>query len=122
MVKIFKNNVLNIFILVAFFLSQVVSVHANYLRSNHQPDSFVSVMEEEKNNAINMVTFHLPDFTHEAKNENALEEKFEKVVFEPITLGLFTTVGAFSFGALTGSVMAIFSAIIGWAIGKTQAT
>ncbi len=123
MVKIFKNHILNIFVLVAFFLSQITSVNANPLRKNHQPENiFISVMEQGKKPAINMVTLYVPSFIYKTKNEAVLEEKFEKIVFKPITLGFFTTVGALSFGFLTGSIMSILSAIIGWGIGKIKAT
>ncbi|WP_179853406.1 hypothetical protein [Bartonella doshiae] len=77
-------------------------------------------MEQEKKKAVNMTVFYTSDFIYGVENEATNKEKIEKV-FEPITLGVFTEIGALSFGFLTGSVMAIFSAIIGWVIDKTKA-
>ncbi|WP_455481059.1 hypothetical protein V3564_01355 [Bartonella sp. B12(2025)] len=120
MIKIFKNHVFSIFIVLAFFLSQIVHVNANYLKNSPQPKSAsFSVMKQGKKETVNMAALHVPSFIHGEKNEIAIEGKIEKV-FEPITIGVFTTVGALGFGTLIGSVMAIVTAIIGWAIGKTQ--
>ncbi|WP_375620660.1 MULTISPECIES: hypothetical protein [unclassified Bartonella] len=118
MIKVLKTYVLNIFIAVAFLLSQVINVHANHLKNDTQWET-VSLIEQGKKKAIDIAALYVPSFTHRAKSESAFEGKFEKV-FEPITLGVFSTVGALGFGFLTGSVMAIFSGIIGWAIGKIK--
>ncbi|CDO46449.1 hypothetical protein AT246_01055 [Bartonella henselae] len=120
MVKVLKNQVFSIFIATFFSLSQIISTHASPLRNSPQQENIsVSVMEQGKKIAINMAAFYMPNFTYEAKNENAHEGKIEKV-FEPITLGIFTTVGALAFGFLTGSIMGIFTGILGWAVGKTK--
>ncbi|WP_273719001.1 MULTISPECIES: hypothetical protein [Bartonella] len=118
MIKGLKTYVLNIFIAVAFLLSQIINVHANQFKNDAQWET-VSLIEQGKKRAVNMAALYVPSFTHGAKNESAIEGKVEKV-FEPITLGFFSTVGALGFGFLTGSVMAIFSGIIGWAIGKIR--
>lgn len=118
MIKILKSYVLNIFIVAAFLLSQVINVHANHLKNDASWEA-VSLMEQEKKEAINIAAFYVPNFTYGVKSESAIEGKVEKV-FEPITLGVFSTVGALGFGFLTGTVMAIFSGIIGWAIGKIK--
>ncbi|KEC55377.1 hypothetical protein [Bartonella koehlerae] len=120
MIKVFKNHVFRVFIAVFFSLSQIINAHANHLRNSPQQENIsVSVMEQGKKKVINMATFYVPSFTYEAKNEPALEGKIEKV-FEPITLGIFTTVGALSFGFLIGSIMGMFTGILGWAVGKTK--
>ncbi|EJF82509.1 hypothetical protein [Bartonella rattimassiliensis] len=118
MTKVLKTYVLNIFVAVAFLLSQIINVHANHLRNNTQYET-VSLMQQRKEKAITIAAFYGPNFNYKAKSEMNIEGKVEKV-FEPITLGVFSTVGALGFGFLTGSVMAIFSAIIGWAIGKIK--
>lgn len=118
MTKGLKTYILNIFIAISFLLSQVINVHANHLKNDAQWEA-ISLIEQEKKNAVNIAALYVPNFTHGAKNESAIEGKFEKV-FEPITLGFFSTIGALGFGFLTGSVMAIFSGIIGWAIGKIK--
>lgn len=121
MIKIFKNNLLNVFIAAVFFLSHVVNTHANHLKNNHQRENIaVSVMEKGKQKAINIATLFVPNAFHETKNDVAVEGKIEKV-FEPITLGVFTETGALVFGFVTGFIMSVLSAIIGWAIGKTKA-
>lgn len=118
MIQLLKTYVLNILIVIAFLLSQVINVHANYLKNDAQWET-ISLMEKGKEKAISLATFYVPDFTHGVKNEFAIEGKIEKV-FEPITIGIFSTVGALGFGFFTGSIMAIFSGIIGWAIGKLK--
>lgn len=121
MIELFKNYMLNIFILFAFFLSQVINVNANHLKNYPEIESFsVSVIEPEKKKTNNIATLlYVPNFTDTGQNKAALEGKVEKV-FEPITLGVFSMIGALGFGFLTGSIMATFTAIIGWAIGKTK--
>ncbi|WP_208440828.1 hypothetical protein [Bartonella raoultii] len=118
MIKVLTSYVLNIFIVIAFLLSQVINVHANHLKNEAQWET-VAFMEQGKKRTINIAALYVPNFTYEAKSESAIEGKFEKV-FEPITLGLLSTAGALGFGFLTGTVMAIFSGIIGWAIGKIK--
>ncbi|WP_375616163.1 MULTISPECIES: hypothetical protein [unclassified Bartonella] len=118
MIKVLKTYVLNIFIAVAFLLSQVINVHANHLKNDAQWEA-VSFIEQGETKTINIAALYVPSFTHKTKSESAIEGKYEKV-FEPITLGVFSTMGALGFGFLTGSVMSIFSAIIGWAIGKIK--
>ncbi|WP_142415809.1 hypothetical protein [Bartonella massiliensis] len=118
MIKVLKTYVLNVFIAVAFLLSQITNVHANHLKNDTQWET-ITLMEQAKKKAVNIATFYIPNFIHGAKNESTIEGKVEKV-FEPITLGVFSTVGALGFGFLTGSVMAMFSAVIGYAIGKIK--
>lgn len=118
MIQLLKTYVLNILIVISFSLSQVINVHANHLKNDAQWET-ISLMEQVEKKAISIATFYVPNFTHGVKNESAIEGKVEKV-FEPITIGVFSTVGALGFGFLTGSIMAIFSGIIGWAIGKLK--
>ncbi|WP_019223469.1 hypothetical protein [Bartonella rattaustraliani] len=121
MIKILKNYILSVFIALAFSFSQVVNVSANSLNNNSQKEKvsiFVIGSKKEKE----IVASSVLDFACGTKNEVAIEKGIEKVVFEPISLGFFTTVGALGFGFLTGSVAAILSAIIGWAIGSLKST
>ncbi|WP_455466509.1 hypothetical protein [Bartonella sp. B39] len=120
MIKLLKNYVLSIFVAVAFFLSQIVNVNANHLRSSPQRgDVSVFVMGQEKKKEISTAAFYVPSLNYRAESQTDFEGKIERV-FEPITLGFFTTLGALGFGALTGSVMAVVTAVIGWAIGKIK--
>ncbi|MBB5073531.1 hypothetical protein HNQ69_000652 [Bartonella callosciuri] len=120
MEELLKNHMLRIFIMAAFFLSQVVNANANHLKNDPQHENIpVSVMEQGKKKTINIAAFYVPDINHGAGNEATIEGKIEKV-FEPITLGIFTTVGSLGFGFLTGFVMSIFSAVIGWAISAVK--
>ncbi|WP_039760268.1 hypothetical protein [Bartonella queenslandensis] len=121
MTKGLKTYILNIFIAISFLLSQVINVHANHLKNDAQWET-ISLIEQGKKNAVNIAALYVQNvqnFTYGAKNVSTIEGKVEKV-FEPITLGFFSTIGALGFGFLTGSVMAIFSGIIGWAIGKIK--
>ncbi|GAA5103472.1 hypothetical protein [Bartonella jaculi] len=121
MVKLFKNHVLSIFIAVAFILSQIVNVNANHLKSNPKKEEIsVSVIEQGRKKATNMAALYIPGLNYGAENDAVIEGKIEKVIFGPITLGFFTTIGALGFGFLTGTIMGIFTGILGWGIGKTK--
>ncbi|WP_208440382.1 hypothetical protein [Bartonella raoultii] len=122
MIKIFKNNLLNVFIAAVFFLSHVVNTHANHLKNDHQRENIAaSIMEQEKKKAINIANFfYAPNAFHETQNDVAVEGKIEKISGS-ITLGLFTEKGALYLGFITGAIMSVVSTIIGWAIGKIKA-
>ncbi|EJF75285.1 hypothetical protein HWV54_05700 [Bartonella alsatica] len=115
MIKVFKNYVFNIFIASVFFLSQSVNVNANYLKNVPQRENMsVSLMETDRKKEISIAAFYVP-------SSNCLVENGKVVkVFEPITLtlGLFNTVGALGFGFLTGTIMGLFTRILGWLIGE----
>ncbi|MBX4336124.1 hypothetical protein [Bartonella raoultii] len=121
MIDLFRNYMLTILIVFAFFLSQIVNVNANQF--NHyaeQEKTSVSLIEIGKKKVSDIYTLlYTSNFTDRGKDTPLIEGKVEKV-FEPvtITLGVFSTIGAIGFGFLTGTVMALFSAIIGWGIGK----
>lgn len=120
MVKMFKNHMLSIFIAIAFSFSQVANIHANHLRNTSQQESIpVSIIEQGKKKAISITSLYIPNLNYGEENEATIEGKIEKV-FEPITLGFFTTIGALGFGFLTGTVMGIITGILGWAVGKMQ--
>ncbi|WP_317992963.1 hypothetical protein [Bartonella gliris] len=120
MVKMFKNHVLSAFIAITFSLSQIVNVNANLSKNSPQKeDASVSVVKQEKKKAINMAALYIPSLNYGSENEAITGGKIEKV-FEPITLGFFTTIGALGFGFFTGSILGIITGIIGWAIGKVQ--
>ncbi|AGF75490.1 hypothetical protein [Bartonella vinsonii] len=121
MVK-FKNHVLSVLIAIAFSFSQIVNVHANHFKNCSQKEEIsVSVLEKNKKKIINTVALYLPSLNYGSENETITGEKIVKV-FEPITLGFFTSLGAFGFGFFTGSFLGIITGIIGWAIGKLQIT
>lgn len=116
----FKNHVLTIYIAVAFSLTQVVNVNANNVRNASQQESIpVSIIEQGKKKAISMAALYVPSLSYRTENEALIEGKIEKV-FEPITLGFFTTIGALGFGIFTGTFMGIITGILGWAISKFQ--
>ncbi|AFR26095.1 hypothetical protein MF1_08930 [Bartonella quintana] len=120
MKKLLKNYGLSILIASAFSLSQVANVHATHLRNSPQTvNTSVSVIEQGKKQAINMAALYVPSLNHGAENETDFAGKVEKVsLFTPLKLGVFTSAGALGFGALSGFVMAIFSAVIGWIAGN----
>ncbi|MGF7156832.1 hypothetical protein [Bartonella heixiaziensis] len=108
MVKVFKKYTLNIFIVSAFFLSQIVSVHANYLRSNFQKEDADCVMKQVANvtsKAVATTTLYVPEINYGAKNGTPIEGKIEKVA-DPITIGM-----GFMFA---GYAISFISSIIGW--------
>ncbi|WP_034987619.1 hypothetical protein [Bartonella florencae] len=121
MMKLFKNNILNVLITTFFFFSQIINVQASHFKNDSQRENIVaSVMEKSEKKAVNVASlFSIPSFTHHAKSEATAEGKIEKV-FEPISLGLFSTMGALGFGSLTGVLMSLFSGILGWAIAKIK--
>ncbi|MGF7156834.1 hypothetical protein [Bartonella heixiaziensis] len=122
MVKIFKNHVFSVFIAIIFSLSQIVNVNAYHLKNSPQKEEIsVSVVKQDKKKAISMAALYLPSLNYGSENEALTGGKIEKV-FEPITLGFFTTTGALGFGFLTGSILGLFTGIIGWAIGKIKIT
>ncbi|UNE54890.1 hypothetical protein [Bartonella machadoae] len=116
MIKMLKNHTLSIFIAIAFTFLQVVNAHANHLSSNAQQKD-ISVMKEIKKKAVNIATFYVPILKHGVENEDTIEGEFQKV-FEPITIGTFTTLGAMIFGYFTGLFMSLFSGLLGIGIGK----
>ncbi|WP_375665407.1 hypothetical protein [Bartonella sp. TT121SHDZB] len=115
MTKVFKNHVLSTFIAIAFFLSQIVNVNANHL-NNSLPKESVSISVIEK--ATNMATLYISNLNYGVGNEATVEGKFVKV-FEPITLGAFTTIGSYIFGGLSGFVMAAVSAMLGGGVARS---
>ncbi|GAA5103475.1 hypothetical protein [Bartonella jaculi] len=112
MVKLFKNHVLSIFIVIAFFLSHVVNVNANHLRNSTQKEEIsVSVIEQEIKKAMNMAALYIPGLNHGAENDAAIEGKIEKVL-EPITIGVF------GFGIAAGYAATAIGMFMGWIIKR----
>ncbi|WP_156850488.1 hypothetical protein [Bartonella refiksaydamii] len=110
MMKVFKNYVLNIFIVFAIFFSHVMNVNANHMRNNPQEkNAFISVTEQERKKTTYMSVFYIPSLNYEAGNEAAFEEKVEKVV-EPITLGTF------GIGVAIGYATTVVGMLLGWVI------
>ncbi|WP_455477313.1 hypothetical protein [Bartonella sp. B41] len=104
-----KNYVLNVFIVFAFFLSQIVNVQANYASNKLQKENFyVSATEHKINKTVSMDALYVSNFLDQG-TEN--EGKIEKVV-EPITIG------ALGLGTLTGYVTSVVGMVIGALIGK----
>ncbi|WP_273787918.1 MULTISPECIES: hypothetical protein [Bartonella] len=112
MIKLLKNHMLSIFIMSAFFLSQVVNVHANYLQNNtHRENIFVSAIEQKRQDAVHTVSLYSPILNLGVDNETTIEGKFEKVV-EPLTLGTFGV------GMALGYASSTIGMFLGWIIGK----
>ncbi|WP_273719002.1 MULTISPECIES: hypothetical protein [Bartonella] len=112
MIKLFKNHILSILIMSAFSLSQVVSVHANYLQNSaHRENTFVSAIEQKKKDAVHLVSLYTQNLNHGVGNETTIEGKFEKIV-EPLTLGTF------GIGVAIGYASSMVGMFLGWIIGK----
>ncbi len=112
MIKLFKNYMLSIFIISVFYISQTVSVHANYLQNNiHRENSFISLTEQNRKDAISTVFLYTQNLNRGMKNEITIEGKFEKVV-EPLTLGTF------GIGMALGYVSSTVGMFLGWIISK----
>ncbi|MET3589367.1 hypothetical protein ABID23_000444 [Bartonella silvatica] len=108
MINTFKSYKLNIFMVIAFFLSQVVNVNASYLKNNIQEKN-ISDYVIEKN-----IPFHISDFNYKTKNEAITEGKVEKVAE-------FVTIGNFGMGMLIGYATTIVGMLLGWIITKIVA-
>ncbi|GAA5103479.1 hypothetical protein [Bartonella jaculi] len=100
MVKLFKNNVLSIFMAIAFSFLQVVNVNANYLKNNSQQETPVSVVKQKAISTAALYN-HNPDSNHWAENETATEGKIEPVV-DPITIAVGVVIGTYVIGTLLG--------------------
>ncbi|WP_208432619.1 hypothetical protein [Bartonella taylorii] len=110
MTKMFKKYVLNIFIMIVFFLSQIVNVNANHLRNNSQKENIsISLEKQGRKKVISMATLYVPDLNYGVENKATIEGKIEKVL-EPITLGTFGV------AMLSGYGTAIVGMVIGWVI------
>ncbi|EJF75284.1 hypothetical protein MEC_00760 [Bartonella alsatica IBS 382] len=125
MIKIFKNYVFNIFIVVTFSLSQVVNVNANQLRNSTQKDNIsVSVMEKMKNTsptATKITALSVPAISYGTTSKNPIEGKIEKVVLvETIGVGLFYAGYVLSLiGLMIGPIKDIIQDIMTAAKSKT---
>ncbi|WP_156850487.1 hypothetical protein [Bartonella refiksaydamii] len=103
MVKVFKNHVLSIFIAIAFSLTQVANVNANYLKNSSQQET--TSLSAVKQKVISMATLYAHSLNYGVENKAIIEGKVEKVV-EPLTIG---------FGLLAaGYAISFISSIIGW--------
>ncbi|WP_455466510.1 hypothetical protein [Bartonella sp. B39] len=115
MTRVFKNYVLNIFIVIVFFLSQVMSINANHLRNSHKKEEVAGFLMKQAGNtiskAVTMTALHDSTFGYEVENGIPTEGKIEKVV-EPVTLSLFGV------GVLTGYAASAAGMLLGWIIGK----
>ncbi|EJF82510.1 hypothetical protein [Bartonella rattimassiliensis] len=112
MIKLFKNHMLGIFIMSAFSLSQVVSVHANYLQNNTlSENTVISAIKQKRKDAIDIIALYAPNLNHDVENEITIEGKVEKVV-EPLTLGTF------GIGIAIGYASSMVGMFLGWIISK----
>ncbi|WP_375665405.1 hypothetical protein [Bartonella sp. TT121SHDZB] len=110
MTKVFKNYILNIFIAIAFLLSQIVNANATQLNNSLPKESFsVSVIEK----ATNMATLYISNLNYGVGNEATVEGKIEKVL-EPITIGTF------GISMLAGYGIGITGTLLAWPILKIQ--
>ncbi|AGF75492.1 hypothetical protein [Bartonella vinsonii] len=109
MVKLFKNYMLNMFIVASFFISQIASAHANYLKNSSQNDDVTDCVLEQvataTSTAVKTTTSYVPTISYGTINEANIEGKVEKVL-DPMTIGL-----GFMF---IGYGLSIVSSIIGW--------
>ncbi|WP_409361674.1 hypothetical protein ACRPOS_001615 [Bartonella heixiaziensis] len=113
MTKLFKNYILNFFIVVAFFLSQIVNVHANHLSTNSQRED-VSVIEQTKKKAIYTAALYFPSLKYGVEHETPVEGKFEKVL-EPVSIGIF------GLGVAIGYASTAVGLFFGWLISIIRA-
>ncbi|WP_375635758.1 MULTISPECIES: hypothetical protein [unclassified Bartonella] len=109
MVKIFKNYILSTFIASTFFISQTVTVNANYLKNDTPKEELsVSPMEQvkyAKSDVVSTTAFYVPSVNYQTENGTKGEGKIEKVV-EPMTVGV---------GLLfAGYAMSFIGSIISW--------
>ncbi|GAA5099913.1 hypothetical protein [Bartonella acomydis] len=108
MIRIFRKYTCNTFIAAAFFLSQIVNVHANHLTDISQKEVTDYVMEYVKDTTSKIAgtsASYIPAVSYRTINETALEGKVEKVL-EPMTIGI---------GFLAAGYVASFiTSIIGW--------
>ncbi|VEJ45030.1 hypothetical protein [Bartonella vinsonii] len=109
MIKVFKNYVLNTFVVATFFLSQIVSAHANYLKNSSQKEDVTDYVLEQvatvTSTAVSTTAPYVPAVSYGTINGASAEGKVEKVV-EPMTLGV---------GLLfAGYAISFVSSIIGW--------
>lgn len=112
MIKLFKSHILIIFMMFAFSLSQVASVHAKYLqKSTHLENTFVSAIEQKRKDVIHPVSLYTLNLNHDVGNETTIEGKFEKVV-EPLTLGTF------GIGMAIGYASSTVGMLLGWLVSK----
>ncbi|UTO27752.1 hypothetical protein [Bartonella harrusi] len=110
MTKLFKIYVLNIFIVIVFFLSQIVNVYANHLSNNAQREE-IFLIEQIKEKVTRITTFDIPSLNYEGTNVTTSEGRVEKVV-GPIIV----TIGTFSAAALAGYATTTVSMLLGWII------
>ncbi|MBB5073533.1 hypothetical protein HNQ69_000654 [Bartonella callosciuri] len=113
MVKVFKNNVLSVFIVAAFFLSQVVNVNANHLRNSSQKEDVIDYILKQMGNPISNITgitdLYVSTVNYGVENKATVEGKIEKVI-EPVTIvtGLVIATYAINLiGALTAWIKEI---------------
>ncbi|GAA5099918.1 hypothetical protein [Bartonella acomydis] len=110
MTKMFKNYILNIFIVMVFFLSQVVNANANNLRNSPQKEEIIDCIVD-RNKAVNIVSFHIPNLNLGTENNALAKGKIEKVL-EPVTIGTF------GIGMAVGYASSAVSMLLGWLISK----
>ncbi|EJF85766.1 hypothetical protein [Candidatus Bartonella washoeensis] len=90
-----------------------MNFNANHWRNNPQKEEvFISVIKQEKNQETGLAVLYLPNLNYGMENDAIIERKIEKV-FEPITIGFFTTMRALGFGFLIGSILGVFTEILG---------
>lgn len=111
MIKMFKNYILNIFIVTIFLISQTVNVNANYSKNEAQKENIaVSIIEQGKRKTVNVAALSMTDVSHEA-NDVATEGKIEKVVE-------FIRIGNLGIGVAIGYGVATVSTLLGAVISQ----
>ncbi|WP_208440383.1 hypothetical protein [Bartonella raoultii] len=99
MTKVFKNYILNIFIVTVFFLSQIINVNANDLKIISQKEEIVDYVME-KNKATHVVAFDFLDSNHRTNNNALSQGKIEKIAVL-VKLGTFEIAVALGYAAAT---------------------
>ncbi|WP_375650420.1 hypothetical protein [Bartonella sp. OT172YNZD] len=113
MIKVFKNYMLNIFIVIAFSLAQVVNVNANHSSNNLQRED-ASVISQVKEKVTHIASLYVPNLSYEAKNGTTVEGRVEKVA-ETVIIGDFGL--SFLIGYLAPLVCFVIAAIINYIKG-----
>lgn len=110
MTKVFKNYILNIFIVTVFFLSQIINVHANDLKTISQKEDIAHCVME-KNKATRIVAGNFLDSNQKTNNITISEGKIEKIAE-------LVTIGTFGVGMALGYVSSTVGLFLGWIINK----
>ncbi|GAA4660334.1 hypothetical protein [Bartonella pachyuromydis] len=119
MTKLFKNYILNVFIVAVFFLSQIVNVNANYLQNTLTKEIIIDrITGKEKNNLISITAFRSlfydSNLNHKPKNNVISESNKGKIE----NVAEFVTMGVFDIGMAIGYTVSTVGLLLGFMINK----